>query len=144
MDYPDEQSENKLTRHVINGEIQAIFKQKENTRFSGQDILKLQELCGTITLDNQIIDYAVRLCRATRETSMLVQGAGPRATISLAKAARAKALLNGRDHVLPDDIKALYLPVLRHRVTLSAESEIDGLKADDILTRLLENTEAPR
>lgn len=144
MHYPSQDDENLLTRKVVDGHIKNFHKQDNQAIFTSQDILQLQALCSKITLDDQVIDYAVRLVRATRDTSMLIQGAGPRAAIGLAKAAQAKALLSNRDYVLPDDIKALYFAVLRHRVTLSAESEIDGLKADDILKLLLDNTEAPR
>ena len=144
MGYPSKEDEIVLTNKVVSGEIDAYISHKERALFESRDVLELQALCAKVTLDQQIVDYAVRIVRSTRETPMLMQGAGPRAAIGLAKAARAKAMLGGRDFVLPDDVKALVLPVLRHRVTLSAESEIDGLKADDILLRLLENIEAPR
>lgn len=144
MDYPSADDEQHLTRCVVDGRIRAYLNEPRRAAFRSDEVLQLQGLCERITLDDQIVDYAVRLVRATRDTPMLIQGAGPRAAIGLARAARAKALLAGRDYVLPDDIKALALPVLRHRITLSAESEIDGLKADDILRRLLEATDAPR
>jgi MoxR-like ATPase len=90
------------------------------------------------------MSYAVRLARATRETIGLQRGAGPRASIALVRIARANALVDGRDFVLPDDIKNVALPVLRHRVQLSPELEIEGVSADSVISGLLETVPAPR
>ena len=103
-----------------------------------------QQEVQAVHTDVAVIDYAVRVCRATREWPGLQRGAGPRGSISLVLAARARALLAGRDFVTPDDIKALGLPVLRHRVRLSAEAEIEGRDADSILGTLLDGVAAPR
>jgi MoxR-like ATPase len=84
------------------------------------------------------------LVRATRDTTLLRHGAGPRASIALLRCARALALLNGVDYVTPDDIKTMVLPVLRHRVILSPEVEIDGLGVDEVLGNLLDKVDAPR
>jgi MoxR-like ATPase len=86
----------------------------------------------------------VRLVRATRETGDLETGASPRCAAMLAIAARARAVLDGRDYVIPDDVKALALPALRHRVILSPAAEIEGRKVDQILRGLIEQVEAPR
>ena len=90
------------------------------------------------------MEYAVRLVHATRGTTLLRHGAGPRASIALLRCARALAMLNGVDYVTPDDIKSLVLPVLRHRVILSPEVEIDGLGVDAVLANLLDKVDAPR
>jgi MoxR-like ATPase len=82
--------------------------------------------------------------RATRQHSSLEVGASTRAANMLAAAARALAVLQGRDFAIPDDIKALALPVLRHRVTLSPGAEIEGLATDRILGEILDQTAAPR
>lgn len=89
-------------------------------------------------------DYIVALIRATREAPQLSVGASPRAGALLARAARARAVLDGRDYVLPDDIKALYPPCMRHRVLLSPAAEIEGESVDLVLQRLLERIEIPR
>ena len=104
----------------------------------------MQRIATNITVDENVMDYAVRLVRATRESTSLVKGAGPRASIALVKAARANALLRGETFVLPDDVKAMALPVMRHRVILSADMEIDGQSADSVLSQLLDSVEAPR
>ncbi|MEZ0243587.1 MAG: AAA family ATPase [Sphingomonas sp.] len=93
---------------------------------------------------DEVVDYVVRLVRATRSTGDLQTGASPRAAATLAAAARARAALDGRDFVLPDDVKALAPAALRHRVVLSPAAEIDGRPVDIIIANLIEQTEAPR
>ena len=108
------------------------------------DVTAAQHECSAIEVDGAVAEYAVRLVRATRGSTLLRHGAGPRASIALLRCARALALLNGVDYVTPDDIKAMVLPVLRHRVILSPEVEIDGLGVDEVLTSLLDKVDAPR
>jgi MoxR-like ATPase len=97
-----------------------------------------------IRLNDVLVDYVLNLVRATRETGDLQSGASPRSAAMLALAARARAALDGRDYVLPDDVKALALPALRHRVILSPAAEIEGRRADEVIQALIEQTEAPR
>ena len=97
-----------------------------------------------IPLDDAVLDYAIRLVRATRTWAGVVAGAGPRGGISLIRAARAAALLAGRDFVTPDDVKRMALPALRHRIAPSPELELEGRDTDAILKGLLEKIEAPR
>jgi MoxR-like ATPase len=97
-----------------------------------------------IRLNDALVDYVLNLVRATRETADLQSGASPRSAAMLALAARAKAALDGRDYVLPDDVKALALPALRHRVILSPAAEIEGRRADEVIQALIDQTEAPR
>jgi MoxR-like ATPase len=81
---------------------------------------------------------------ASRDWSGIENGAGPRGSIALLRTARAEALLQGREFVTPDDIKAVAPAVLRHRLRLSAELEIEGYQPDDVLSDILANVEAPR
>ena len=97
-----------------------------------------------VTLAESVIDYIVRLVRATRETPDLSSGASPRAAVLLAKAARARAALDGRDYVVPDDVKQLATSVLRHRLLLSPAAEIEGKQVEALVAGLIEQTEAPR
>lgn len=99
---------------------------------------------GTVTMSETIVDYIVRLVRATRESADLAAGASPRAAVVLAGAARARAALDGRDYVIPDDVKALAIAVLRHRMLLSPAAEIEGRAAESIVADLIQRTEAPR
>jgi MoxR-like ATPase len=102
------------------------------------------EAVSAIRLADQITGYVVALIRATRETPDLETGASPRSGAMLAAAARARAALEGRDYVIPDDIKALALPALRHRVIPSPAAEIEGRLVDETLTALIDRIEAPR
>jgi MoxR-like ATPase len=97
-----------------------------------------------IRLADQITRYVVAIIRATRETPDLETGASPRSGAMLAAASRARAALEGRDYVIPDDVKALALPALRHRVILSPAAEIDGRKVDEALAAMIALVEAPR
>ena len=99
---------------------------------------------GQVTLAAPVVDYIVRLVRATRDSADLSCGASPRAGVLLAGAARAKAALAGRDYVLPDDVKALAPAVLRHRLLLSPAAEIEGKAVAELVTALIDRTEAPR
>ncbi len=97
-----------------------------------------------VKLAESVIDYIVRLVRATREAPDLSSGASPRAAVLLANAARARAALEARDYVVPDDVKALATSVLRHRLLLSPAAEIEGKQVEALVAELVEQTEAPR
>lgn len=107
-------------------------------------LIAASEVTKTVKLVDDVVDYIVRLVRATRETADLENGASPRAAIMLASAARARAAISGRDYVIPDDVKALAPSVLRHRTLLSPAAEIEGRNVDAIVETLVEQTEAPR
>ena len=104
----------------------------------------VRELVARMRLSEELLDYIVDVIRGTREHTSLEVGASTRAANMLAAAARAYAALMGRDFVIPDDIKLLALPVLRHRVILSAGAEIEGLSADRVVGEILSRTAAPR
>ena len=97
-----------------------------------------------VTLAESVTDYVVRLVRATRESPDLSSGASPRAAVLLASAARAHAALDGRDYVVPDDVKLLATSVLRHRLLLSPAAEIEGKQVEALVEDLVRQTEAPR
>ena len=97
-----------------------------------------------IRLTDEIVGYVLDLVRSTRETPDLSSGASPRSAAQLALAARSRAALDGRDYVIPDDVKALALPALRHRVILSPAAEIDGRRPDQIIQSLVDLAAAPR
>jgi len=97
-----------------------------------------------VRLVDEIVDYIAGLVRGTRENADLETGASPRAGSMLAGAARARAALDGRDFVIPDDVKALAPALLRHRVILSPAAEINGRKVEEIVTAIIETIEAPR
>ncbi len=114
------------------------------SRVSGEDVAGGGEGVAPVPMVNEVADYVVALIRATREAADLETGASPRAAAMLAGAARARAVLDGRDYVIPDDVKALAPAVLRHRVALSPAAEIEGRPVEDVIARLIEQVEAPR
>ena len=91
-----------------------------------------------------MLEYAVKIVRKTREKPSIAVGAGPRGSIALIRCARAAALLDGRDFVTPDDVKAIAGAALRHRIRLAPEMEIEGIDADSVLHQMLNEIEAPR
>ena len=99
---------------------------------------------SNVRVQEDVVEYIVDIVRATRETPALTHGASPRAAAAIAAATRAKAALEGRDYVVPDDVKSLSLPALRHRVILSPAAEIEGRTTDDTLLEIIEQTAAPR
>ena len=107
-------------------------------------VAQAAEAVAGVRLNEELVDYVLDLVRATRETADLQNGASPRSAAMLALAARARAALEGRDYAIPDDVKALALPALRHRVMLSPAAEIEGRRADDVISALLEQVAAPR
>lgn len=110
----------------------------------GDDILALRAAVAAVHVEPSVRDYIVRIVRATREDPAFTLGASPRASVALFLAARAEAILAGRDFVTPDDVKALAIPVLRHRVLLTPEAEVEGLSADERIAALLDGVAAPR
>ena len=100
-------------------------------------------LVDSVRVAPEIRDYIARLTRATREDPALMLGASPRASVALQRAARASAVLEGRDYVVPDDVKARATSVLRHRVVLSPELEVEGRSTDDVIAGVITRTAAP-
>jgi MoxR-like ATPase len=111
---------------------------------SSDEIAAATAAVAGVRLTDEIVGYVVTLIRATRESAELESGASPRAAAMLATAARARAALDGRDYAIPDDVKALALPALRHRVILSPAAEIEGRKVDEVVRGIVERVEAPR
>jgi MoxR-like ATPase len=109
-----------------------------------EGLLAIRSAVERVTLTAAIIEYIVDLVRSTRDHASLQVGASPRAANMLATSSRALAVLRGRDFVIPDDVKELALPALRHRVVPNAAAEIEGLTADRILRQTIDRTTAPR
>ena len=99
---------------------------------------------GAVTVEGSVLEYIVRVVGESRRSADLLLGASPRAAVHLLRAAKAAAAIDGRDYVTPDDVKALVAPVLRHRLVLKAEAEIEGLDADAVVRRILARLDVPR
>ncbi len=145
IDYPSVTEETSMVRRVTTGLVgDKLNVDPVQTVVKPSTVIALQTLAASVRLDDQVLDYAVRIARATRTWNGVAAGAGPRGGIALARASRAAALIAGRDFVTPADVKRMALPVLRHRVTPAPELEIEGHTSDAILKSLLEKVEAPR
>jgi MoxR-like ATPase len=107
-------------------------------------VLALQHLVARQRVDAAVVDYAVRIARATRDWPGLAMGSGSRGPIALVRAAKAVALMAARSFVVPDDVKSVAPAALRHRVALSADAQLDGHSADDLIRAILDATAAPR
>lgn len=108
------------------------------------EIRSLRSASDTVKVAPEVREYIANIVRATREDAALSLGASPRGTVSLFRLARAAALVAGRDFATPDDVKAHALPVLRHRVVLSPELQVEGRSVDDVLHTILARTVAPQ
>ncbi|SIN59809.1 MoxR-like ATPase [Parasphingorhabdus marina DSM 22363] len=145
IQYPDVEEEKKIVAQY--GERSGNSKPQDfgiAAQADEKQLLAAVDVVKTVKLVDEVVDYIVRLVRATRETADLENGASPRAAVMLASAARARAALSGRDYVIPDDVKALAPSILRHRTLLSPAAEIEGRQVDTIIESLVGQTEAPR
>ncbi len=145
IDYPQLEDEKRMVAAITAGRSASDFDLSQVPRvMNGADVVALQQAVAAITVDPQVIDYAVRIVAATRKWPGIALGAGPRGSLALVRAARAQAVLAGRDFVTPDDVREIARPALRHRIALAPELQIEGQSADDALTALLAKVEAPR
>jgi MoxR-like ATPase len=145
VDYPSAEEERKIIA-THGAEKMAMDPSSWGVERKGDSALITAAInaVGDVRLVEEVIDYIAALVRGTRENSELESGASPRAGAMLAGAARARAALDGRDFVIPDDVKALAPALLRHRVILSPAAEINGRKVEEIVTGIIEAIEAPR
>jgi len=143
IDYPNKADEERMISLMCS--VDNPFNENQSRQvINATHIIQLQKIAEQITVDQTVVSYIVKLCHATRSWPGLSRGAGPRASIALLKTARAHAIMNNRSYVTPDDVKAVALPALRHRILLGAELDIDGISPDQVLKDICDNTEAPR
>ena len=143
--YPSLADEKQMVAAVSEGRTAANFDLAQVERVTDSaEVQALQLGTAAIRVDAAVLDYAVRIVAATRKWPGIALGAGPRGSIGLVRAARAQAVLAGRDFVTPDDVRTIAKPVLRHRIALAPELQIEGQSADDALHALLAKVEAPR
>ncbi len=145
IDYPSLDEETRMVRSVT---MQSVADKLDVARVATlvkpEIIVALQRIAAAITVEDNVLDYAIRLTRATRDFPLLAAGAGPRGAISLVRAARAHALMDARSFVTPDDVKDVSLAVMRHRVRPTPEMEIEGRDVDQVLEELFSQVDAPR
>ncbi len=145
MGYPTEEEEREIVS--LHGHRTAMPRLSDfnlNTVVDGDFLESARAAVREIRLEDEVMHYIVSLVRATREEASLLFGASPRASNMMAVAARALAVLSGREFVIPDDVKALSLPLLGHRLVLSPDAEIEGLDTEGVVQRIVERVPAPR
>ncbi len=145
VDYPNEEAEKRiLTEHHATGGRSDPATMNVQTVISPEDIIKARELIRETHVRDEIIGYVRNLLQATREDDSLTVGASPRSGLMLLMGAKSFARFAGRDYITPDDIKKVFIPVMRHRVVVSPSSELEGIKSEGIMEYILESIEVPR
>ncbi|WP_084215723.1 AAA family ATPase [Pseudonocardia spinosispora] len=129
-----------LSRRLSRGSAQ----QETGQILDAETLISMREAVEAVTVEKDVLDYVVRIVAATREDKDVLVGASPRASLALLQLARARAVLDGRDFVTPDDVKTLAVPTLAHRLSLRPEMWVRRVQAEDVLTRILSKVAAPR
>lgn len=143
VSYPSQEEESTiLMRHHQRQGAQPV--QEVTSVLTGEQILAFRALTHQVHIEENLIKYIVRLVDETRKNPMLFLGASPRASIAMLVSAKAYALINGRDFVNPEDVKSVVLPVLRHRLQLSPEKEMEGVSIDEVVKQIIDKIEVPR
>jgi len=146
IDYPSRDEELSLAGSIIRNEApESVLESGQVTQvLTVERIGQMQQALTEVTVRDELVAYVVDLVRATREHEAVLVGAGPRATMALVSASRARAALEMRDFVTPDDVRALAEPVLGHRLVIRPEFEIEGITVQELVNRVLEKVPVPR
>jgi MoxR-like ATPase len=145
LGYPSADAEQAVLHRVLGG-----FEASEPASFGVRTVMdaaglaELRAATRRVRVEATLVGYITALVRATRDAPALTLGASPRASVALLKLSQAAALLDGRDYVVPDDVKRFAAPVLRHRVAVAPELELEGVTADQALRTIIDRIEAPR
>jgi MoxR-like ATPase len=144
IEYPNaEQEVEILNRHQLNINLHQMISQV-NKVIDAPRLNELRKLVSSITIEHKLLEFITSIVQKTRTHGGLILGASPRASIAILNTSKALAALRGRDFVIPEDIIEVALPALRHRISLSAEKEMDGTSTDDIVDSIIKSTEIPR
>ncbi|WP_305987927.1 MoxR family ATPase [Roseibium sp. MMSF_3544] len=145
IDFPPETVEMSILRQHAAQPLEAGLETAMLSKvLDAEALADTRSLVDGIILKDDILAYILRLVRATRENAEIAYGASTRAADALVSATRATAALNGRDFAIPDDVKRLFVPALRHRIVLGPAAEIEGRSSDQVLENILNQIEAPR
>lgn len=143
IDYPTEAEERSILQlHVSEEQFDLLDEAK--ALLSAERVMEIIDTAGTITVSEDLVAYITALVRETRNRRDIYLGASPRAGIALMKTARIAALMEGRQFVIPDDVKRMAPPALRHRIMLTPEAEVEGRTADVLIREILESVDVPR
>jgi MoxR-like ATPase len=141
VDYPEEEVERSLLLAYVNG-FDPQHLQLERV-LSAAELLEMQGAISQVKVSPSIVEYITSLVRATRDHRNIDVGASPRASVGLLQTARAHAATRTRDFLIPDDVKSFAHAVLRHRIVLHPDAELDGVTADDVISGILAETSVP-
>jgi MoxR-like ATPase len=144
-DYPSPAEETAILRlHTQGLSPDSLLTDQVRTVTAAGEVLEMQRHCGGILVDDRVLGYISALVRRSREWPTFALGASPRAGVAILRGARAAAALEGRDFAVPDDVQDVALPALRHRVILTPEAEVEGRRADELLSEMIRSVEVPR
>ncbi len=141
--YPTENDELEMLK-LFNNSTQKQLSSTINMVIDHRQIEVLKCTINSILMEENLLKYITSIVQASRNHKQIELGASPRALLALMQASKAMAAINGRDFVIPEDIKLVGKPILRHRIILTAETEMEGINADDVLTELFAKIEIPR
>ena len=146
MDCPRREEETVLAKRMLGSEApeEVLERGEVNAVISADALARLRPVFEQIVVRDELVGYIVEIVRKTRSDDSVLVGAGPRATQAFLLSSRAYAAVSGRDFVTPDDVKAMALPVLEHRLILRPEYEIEGLQVSEVVQRLLQEVTVPR
>ena len=131
-----------INRHHSRKGVQAVAE--VSPVLTAQQILHARQFAQHMHIEPNLVKYIAQIIQETRNNAMLFLGASPRASLAILNSAKAYAMINGRDFVNPEDIKFVAMPVLRHRIILSPEKEMEGTSADEVVKQIVDKVEVPR
>ncbi|MFX1315081.1 MAG: AAA family ATPase [Promethearchaeota archaeon] len=138
LDYPEQDEEVDIMRRQISGESPSVDKIT-----NAEEILAAQKLVNMVYIDDRILKYIRDIILKTRNNPQIALGCGPRAGLTLMKCAKARAAILGRTYVTPDDVRALTVPALNHRLLLKPEAELEGLDVNTVIKGIIEDIPVP-
>ena len=112
--------------------------------FTKEDLRKIQELIAEVKIEDNLLAYIAKITHSTRNNAKLFLGASPRASLAMAKSAKAMAAIRGRDFITPDDIQSVAHYVLNHRIILTPEAEMEGMTSEMVINEIIHSIEVPR
>lgn len=145
IDYPSIQAEKEILKRHNEG-FSSIDLEKCDLKIvcSGEDILNCREEVQKVRVEDALMEYIINIVAETRNNPIIDIGSSPRGSIALLQCSKACAAYNGRDYVIPEDIKKMVYPTLRHRIILKPELELEGVKPEQVLTDILTKIKVPR
>ena len=138
LDYPEHDEEVEILRRQLGGQSPSV-----EAVTNSEEILAAQAIMNLVYIDDRILKYIRDIVIKTRSHSQVALGCGPRASLVLMKCSKARAAILGRTYVTPDDVRALIIPALNHRILLKPEAELEGLDVKSVIKSVVEAIPVP-